>query len=61
MTRSAVSETRLVANRAGVTSVARHLLTLAKDDLPNGHHLHLTAGQVRRVAVDAKPDRLLEN
>lgn len=29
------------ANKAGLVSLARHLLTLAQDDVPFGYHLHL--------------------
>ncbi|WBQ04094.1 Imm32 family immunity protein [Kribbella sp. CA-293567] len=39
------SEIRLTANRAGLISLARQLLTLAQDGVPSGHHLHLTADQ----------------
>jgi hypothetical protein len=29
------------ANRAGLISLARHLLTLAQEQVPTGHHIHL--------------------
>ena len=29
------------ANREGLISLARHLLNLAQDDVPNGCHIHL--------------------
>ena len=29
------------ANREGLVSLARHLLHLAQDDVPNGSHFHL--------------------
>ena len=29
------------ANCAGLTSLARHLLTLAQEGVPNGSHIHL--------------------
>ena len=29
------------ANRAGLLSLARHLLLLAQDEVPNGSHFHL--------------------
>ncbi|MCP4347025.1 MAG: hypothetical protein GY795_16040 [Desulfobacterales bacterium] len=29
------------ANRAGLISLARHLLTLSQDSIPKGHHIHL--------------------
>lgn len=28
------------ANRAGLISLARHLLTLAQESVPSGHHMH---------------------
>lgn len=28
------------ANKEGLVSLARHLLTLAQDSVPSGHHLH---------------------
>lgn len=28
------------ANRAGLVSLARHLLTLAQSEVPLGHHMH---------------------
>jgi hypothetical protein len=46
------SEVRLTANREGLRSLARHLLTLAQDDVPSGHHMHLTAGQEVEGVVD---------
>ena len=46
------SEVRLVANRAGLVSLARHLLTLAQDGVPSGRHVHLTAGQELESTVD---------
>ena len=30
----------LHANRAGLVSLARHLLTLAQEGVPSGHHVH---------------------
>jgi hypothetical protein len=30
----------LVANSAGLRSLARHLLVLAQDAVPQGHHMH---------------------
>lgn len=29
------------ANQAGLVSLARHLLTLAQEQVPVGHHIHL--------------------
>ncbi len=37
-------EVSISANSAGLISLARHLLTLAQDAVPNGSHLHLTDG-----------------
>jgi hypothetical protein len=31
----------LIANDAGLVSLARHLLTLAQESIPSGIHLHL--------------------
>lgn len=31
----------LIANKAGLISLANHLLNLAQDDIPSGFHLHL--------------------
>ena len=31
------------ANEAGLKSLANHLLNLAQDDVPKGHHLHFDA------------------
>ena len=33
----------IVANPAGLRSLARHLLLLARDEMPEGHHIHLDA------------------
>lgn len=30
----------IVGNKAGLMSLANHLLNLAQDDIPSGHHLH---------------------
>ncbi len=30
----------IVANKEGLISLANHLLNLAQDSVPNGHHLH---------------------
>ena len=32
---------RIRANKAGLESLANHLLNLAQDAIPAGHHLHL--------------------
>ena len=34
----------IAANRPGLISLARHLLTLAQDGIPNGYDLHLDDG-----------------
>lgn len=34
-------EVYIKANRAGLVSLARHLLTLAQEEVPNGCHIHL--------------------
>jgi len=34
-------EVILSANQAGLVSLARHLLTLAQEHVPVGHHIHL--------------------
>lgn len=31
---------QLIANKAGLISLANHLLNLAQDDIPLGYHLH---------------------
>jgi hypothetical protein len=51
------SEVVLSANRAGLVSLARHLLVLAQDGVPSGHHLHLTAEQEIDSAVDLVLER----
>ncbi len=35
------NEVTIKANCAGLISLARHLLTLAQQDVPNGSHIHL--------------------
>ncbi|MEV6282625.1 hypothetical protein [Kribbella sp. NPDC051770] len=45
-------EVVIAANPAGLTSLARHLLTLAQEGVPDGAHLHLTAGQELTSTVD---------
>lgn len=50
------AEVHLTANRAGLLSLARHLMTLAQTDVPSGHHLHLTAHQ----ELDSTLDLILE-
>ena len=38
--RSSAGEVIIGANAAGLRSLARHLLVLAQDATPSGHHLH---------------------
>ncbi|TDD44435.1 hypothetical protein E1263_40675 [Kribbella antibiotica] len=54
-----VSGTEVVvsANRAGLVSLARHLLVLAQDGVPSGHHVHLTADQEIESPVDLVLER----
>ncbi|MET7796738.1 Imm32 family immunity protein [Streptomyces decoyicus] len=54
----AVGPTEVVikANRAGLTSLARHLLTLAQQGVHEGSHIHLTADQ----EIEAQLDLVLE-
>lgn len=35
-------EVIIAANGEGLTSLARQLLMLAQEEIPNGHHVHLT-------------------
>jgi len=35
------NEIIISANKDGLVSLARHLLTLAQDEVPKGHHIHL--------------------
>ena len=35
------NEITIMANKSGLISLARHLLTLAQDDVPAGSHFHL--------------------
>jgi hypothetical protein len=57
-----VSVTRLEvvvkANRAGLTSLARHLLTLAQEGVRGGMHVHLTADQEIESKVDLVFERV---
>ncbi|MFG2334632.1 hypothetical protein ACGFMM_34205 [Streptomyces sp. NPDC048604] len=50
------AEVLIRANPAGLTSLARHLLTLAQDGVRPGAHLHLTADQ----EIDSTVDLILE-
>ncbi len=46
------AEVVIAANPAGLISLARHLLTLAQESVPDGSHVHLTAGQELESTVD---------
>ncbi|NJP65700.1 Imm32 family immunity protein [Streptomyces spiramenti] len=50
------SEVLIRANRAGLTSLARHLMTLAQEEVTNGTHVHLTADQ----EIESEVDLILE-
>ncbi|MEE1821963.1 hypothetical protein [Streptomyces sp. BE20] len=50
------AEVVIKGNRAGLVSLARHLLTLAQEGVPGGSHLHLTAGQ----EIESDLDLVLE-
>ncbi|MFD7107306.1 Imm32 family immunity protein [Streptomyces celluloflavus] len=49
-------EVVIKANRAGLTSLARHLLTLAQQGVHEGSHIHLTADQ----EIESEIDLILE-
>ncbi|MEV4604752.1 hypothetical protein AB0K15_46305 [Amycolatopsis sp. NPDC049253] len=50
------SEVLLRGNPAGLTSLARHLLTLAQESVHTGSHLHLTGGS----ELDGDADLVIE-
>ncbi|MFD8323565.1 Imm32 family immunity protein [Kitasatospora purpeofusca] len=50
------AEVVLRANRAGLVSLARHLLTLAQEGVSSGAHVHLTADQ----EIESNMDLILE-
>ncbi|MFD3311053.1 hypothetical protein [Streptomyces sp. NPDC058694] len=50
------TEVVIKANRAGLTSLARHLLTLAQQGVHEGSHIHLTADQ----EIESEIDLILE-
>ncbi len=39
-TKSSSGEMLIVANKAGLVSLANHLLTLAQDEVPSNSHIH---------------------
>ncbi|MYU53109.1 MULTISPECIES: Imm32 family immunity protein [Streptomyces] len=51
-----LTEVVIKANRAGLTSLARHLLTLAQQGVHEGSHIHLTADQ----EIESETDLILE-
>lgn len=53
-------EVVISANQAGLTTLARHLLTLAHSSAPVGVHLHLTAGQEIDSPVDLILERIID-
>ncbi|WP_078889836.1 Imm32 family immunity protein [Streptomyces sp. NRRL S-1813] len=52
------TEVVLKANRAGLTSLARHLLTLAQQGVHEGSHIHLTADQEIESQIDLVLERV---
>ncbi|WP_030293158.1 Imm32 family immunity protein [Streptomyces katrae] len=52
------AEVVIKANRAGLTSLARHLLTLAQEGVGAGSHVHLTADQEIESNVDLILERM---
>ncbi|MFD9616613.1 hypothetical protein ACFWB2_04875 [Streptomyces virginiae] len=50
--RARSTEVIIKANRAGLISLARHLLTLAQQGVHAGSHVHLTADQEIESDVD---------
>ncbi|KWT63771.1 hypothetical protein ADL21_01440 [Streptomyces albus subsp. albus] len=52
------SEVLIKANRAGLTTLARHLLTLAQEGVSDGMHIHLTADQEIESEIDLILERM---
>ncbi|MEJ8651669.1 hypothetical protein WKI65_27200 [Streptomyces sp. MS1.AVA.3] len=52
------TEVVLKANRAGLTSLARHLLSLAQRGVREGAHIHLTANQEIESPIDLVLERV---
>jgi hypothetical protein len=50
-------EVVIKANKAGLVSLAQHMLTLAEDPMPNGTHIHLDPA---RELEDASLDLVIE-
>lgn len=59
--RAGEAEVVIKANRAGLTSLARHLLTLAQEGVGAGSHVHLTAGQEIESGLDLVLERVGED
>lgn len=55
------TEVVIKANRAGLTSLARHLLTLAQQGVREGSHIHLTADQEIESEIDLILERVEED
>lgn len=53
------TEVSIKANRAGLISLARHLLTLAQEEVQGGAHVHLTANQEIESDVDLILERMI--
>ncbi|XVQ11526.1 Imm32 family immunity protein [Spirillospora sp. CA-255316] len=53
------SEVIIKGNRAGLTSLARHLLTLAQEGVRDGMHVHLTADQEIESEIDLILERMM--
>ncbi|HVK26561.1 MAG TPA: hypothetical protein VM677_34870 [Actinokineospora sp.] len=51
-------EVLIKANRAGLTSLARHLLTLAQESVGDGTHVHLAADQEIESEIDLILERM---
>ncbi|MEW2193104.1 Imm32 family immunity protein [Streptomyces microflavus] len=52
------AEVVIKANSAGLTSLARHLLTLAQQGVHEGSHIHLTADQEIESEIDLIIERM---
>jgi hypothetical protein len=55
------TEVVIKANRAGLTSLARHLLTLVQQGVREGSHIHLTADQEIESEIDLILERAKED
>ncbi|MFI1796465.1 hypothetical protein ACH427_03770 [Streptomyces sp. NPDC020379] len=52
------AEVVIKANQAGLTSLARHLVTLAQEGVGVGSHVHLTSGQEIESDLDLVLERM---